>query len=687
MRIGTLLTISRGKVFPVPYSGCMVERDMASDSTKKAEGLENTAETQVSPESIADKIVKSRLKEARHELRQPLHTLSLITPIIEPYAPDEIVKTHKRSVHKMKFIMDQLVDEVELTPQAVAELRVNIQKYLGDAIHCRKERSHIRVSVDPLPDDCADMQLKTSLEEWKSVFDNLADNSCRKHARNVHVAFDRTTLATDAGEKPALRILVEDDGEGIEELRLQQINAGISTSDKSEEEAEAEQKNPDDRGTGLQVVRRFISRSGGVMHVDSVLRLDHPDRRYTTTFSFTIPFFEKHAEAGAIESTAEERIAMTEERSAAGAAPAPVSRFGDLSQEHQTQQQTHPDNAYPDEFSLSPAADAVNAAPLREAYVSRRRFMEVIGATAAAVTIGGFAMYRIRKENNAPRLIADNPEEPAKDTEDAPETKVEGLSLSDVVFDPEGRIASFTLAIDGKPVTYERGKENDSFRKILEIDVDGASIVSFSVVRGEKGESQRMVLSSTKGGLAGVLDVSAAKNKRFAYLSIPREQGMEHIDVDPEKIYPLKDALFTARGRHAATSWSFVHTADITPVREAVDAFEKEWERKRAVNRTYRIEENHQPVYAMLKKLTDMHAAVHMKRQVDVTTPEEWERTRMEENQFIVLQESIIRYLRDHPCTIEEAQTLRLKGNEVCMVDTQAEDASALIPELPSKKR
>lgn len=579
---------------------------MANDSPEKR-SVPAEDDRLIAPNPDAEKIITQKLKHARHQLALPIQTLQSIADLGE--VPEPFREMYAKSLGQVSKTIDHLLENARSSCDT-GEFHTMIQAIMQDILGLHAKYKDLRCSIEPLPEQCTRFHMSTSMNGWNKVLTNCLENAHRKGAKNIRISFDCTKLQ----RIPAMKVCVEDDGEGINEDILAKIIAKQTISDKDEETARSEGKNPDDRGSGLMMVRDFIRESGGIMHVESVLREEDPQRPFATKFSFTLPLF---------------------------------------------------------------VPKAIPSGPLS---VTRRRFMAAAGGGLVATVGVGFAICRLLEEEDgdlreplahAPEpTVAPRPEHLEPETPEAPQ----GPSLSDVVFGPAGKILSFTLMIDGKSLTYERGKESEMLRKKEEIDLPNASIVTFRIARNDN-ESQRMFLYGTEQGLSGLLDISSKGKMLFAHFAVPREPDMKPVSVDTSNIHPLSDVLCNGTDNHAI-NLAFIRSAAIESISEGMDDLELKAKHERRANPSAHA------VHRFLKNMLDMHRRTHARKNVIAETPDEWEKLRHGVNQLIVAQPPVVEYMRQHPCTPEDARHMRLYKNEVCLIDVNPNEAALLIPVL-----
>ena len=209
-------------------------------------------------------VARSRfLAAASHDLRQPIHALSLLVNVLKKTNNDE-----RRG---------EVVSEIERTSQSIQSMfrsLLDMAQIDADSMHARVERLDLLVLLQSVLAGCADrcadkgLQLHTELPSacfaqgdpilLERVLRNLLDNAV-KYTRAGRVSVSASVQAAE------VVITVSDTGVGMSAQDLRHLYQPFHRGASSRGSA------TDGLGLGLAIARHMVELMGAALHIDSVL--------------------------------------------------------------------------------------------------------------------------------------------------------------------------------------------------------------------------------------------------------------------------------------------------------------------------------------------------------------------------------------------------------------------------------
>jgi len=212
-----------------------------------------------------------------HDLRAPLHSLSMATTVLELTLPDE---TREPETSRLLEMFRRNIENLDGLAEAVVRGSVRIETRRGRRAERRKFALFplveavlhgfapvARVGSTDLRNDVPEgLEVEADALLLSRIFQNLVANALT-HAQGAQV----TVGAIERTEESMVECWVHDTGAGIPQKIVEQMFEASSTSEPESHS-----------GLGLAIVRRFVEAHGGEVTVES-------EEKRGSTFRFTLP--------------------------------------------------------------------------------------------------------------------------------------------------------------------------------------------------------------------------------------------------------------------------------------------------------------------------------------------------------------------------------------------------------------
>lgn len=205
---------------------------------------------------------------ASHDLQEPLRKINTFSELLEQEYKDAVGENGRMYLDRIRSAatrMSQLINDllsytrVSTQPPRLRSVDLNavIDEVVSD-LELSLTETGGRVDVDPLPTIDADPT------QMRQLFQNLISNSIKFHRPGVPpvIRITDATPAPPGGQSDTCRIVVEDNGIGIEEKFLDQIFAPF-------QRLHARREYPG-TGIGLAICKHIVERHGGSISASSV---------------------------------------------------------------------------------------------------------------------------------------------------------------------------------------------------------------------------------------------------------------------------------------------------------------------------------------------------------------------------------------------------------------------------------
>jgi PAS domain S-box-containing protein len=208
-----------------------------------------------------------------HDLQEPLRMVTLYSQLLErrykdnlDSDADDFIGYIIEGAHRMRQLIDDLLEYSRVNSQTVEFEKVNLEKVLDVVLHnlaISIAENNVTISHEPLPDVFAD---KNQLIQ---VFQNLISNAIKFHGNNppeINIAVQK--------DKKEMIFAISDNGIGIKPEHQKQIFEVFKRLHTREQHPGT--------GIGLSITQKIINHHGGRIWVESKLGKG-------SIFYFTIP--------------------------------------------------------------------------------------------------------------------------------------------------------------------------------------------------------------------------------------------------------------------------------------------------------------------------------------------------------------------------------------------------------------
>jgi signal transduction histidine kinase len=222
---------------------------------------------------LAD-LAKSRfLAAASHDLRQPLHTLSLYSAALKLHAAHDTTAEIAAQINKALGSLSALVDSL-----------LDISKLDAGAVHPQPQCVSMRALIERIEADYRPVAREKRLEFYVGTADALVDTDPVLLERLIRNLVDNAFKYTKAG---SVTLAIER-GEGVAQVTVRDTGAGIADAERDRIFEEFYQiGNPErDRSQGLGLGLAIVRRLAQLLRLDIKLQSE-PGRG--STFSVTLP--------------------------------------------------------------------------------------------------------------------------------------------------------------------------------------------------------------------------------------------------------------------------------------------------------------------------------------------------------------------------------------------------------------
>jgi hypothetical protein len=581
-----------------------------------------------------EELVASRCGDFAIEIRQTLVSLLNTLEILRGSGlRSDLADRFGRNFERIK----QLAEAIEsnaVQPKTADEV---LGMLYGIFEVLERELKPVDIHIHPVSRELLQRVVLISESILKSVFGHLVRHAVlKKGAQRIDVRCEAASF--DGEELPALKIVVTDDGEG---LTPEALKAACTCCAGSEHELDGSD------GPCLKFVRGHIEdRCCGVVEVESTHLDTDPDGHHTT-LSFTLPDVQA---ALAHSSSTDAPAPLPDEAPLPPPEPAPAP-------EPVTEAVPIPVPVPAPERAPDSASPAIpsEAIPERRRIFTRRRALYALAGTAALAAVA------------VPHLTGRKNEQ--ADAPDAPETASEGPPppLSDLAFDAQGRIASFSvLGADGKKLTYRIGEKDHKFHDLRPFHEKEGSVVAFQTEAGN-APAFRQFLSRVPGGLFGQILHKGIPS----YVCIPEER-MQQAQVTEKELFPLRDTLFLGVIRkYSSMSIALATSKDLLPLIPGLDRLmNAKLAREQADGNSLS-----QAASVMRRLLGVQRMTDRMRVAADL---EEWRKFINEDNRFIVAEAALTDQLRPELAQ-HERQLILGRKHDLCLRGVASDEAKAIV--------
>lgn len=213
-----------------------------------------------------------------HDLRTPLHAISLSSRVLELQLPrasinvetSQMMKSLRRNVSHLEELITKVIEE---NSNLQTEVGIKVERRIFDLwplveslihdLHPIAGTDSVKI-VNQIPDD---LTVSADAGLLRRVFQNLIANSIR------HTPYGQIVIeARDLESRNGVECTVSDNGSGISAGLLENLF----------EKGESEREEGEGSGLGLAIVKTFIEAHGGTISVES-------QEGVGTTFCFVIP--------------------------------------------------------------------------------------------------------------------------------------------------------------------------------------------------------------------------------------------------------------------------------------------------------------------------------------------------------------------------------------------------------------
>ena len=242
---------------------------------------------------IFDDITQARLTErmrvdfvanASHELRTPLATLSgFIETLQGPAAEDEparrrFLEIMAREAARMSRLIDDLLSlsRIELDKHVRPVMQLDLSAVIADVgktLAMRLESDQRQLIIEEpalLPSVIGDR------DQLLQVLHNLISNALKYGRSGTPITVRAMAEAAQPGGLPMVRLIIDDEGEGIAAEHLPRLTERFYRVDS------VRSRTMGGTGLGLAIVKHIVERHRGVLEISSVLGKG-------TSISFTLP--------------------------------------------------------------------------------------------------------------------------------------------------------------------------------------------------------------------------------------------------------------------------------------------------------------------------------------------------------------------------------------------------------------